>query len=132
MLEIYWGDKKKNQHTVTVQRSIFPLFFYNFVTNFYRFSTTYCSNFSISVCVKHIAKSSEHIALQIALHYSLKYFDGKVYALGVELKHECSFYFFWHWYSILFYAKQYPINSKCIWLSCGQLRYFDVLIQWIT
>ena len=106
LLEIYWGHMKENEHTVTAQRLMFTLFFYNFVTNFYRFSTTYCSNFSLSVCVKHIAISSEHTALQIALHFSLKYFDGKVYVLGVELKHECSFCFFWHWYSIIFNEQQ--------------------------
>ena len=45
--------------------------------------------------------------MQIALPFSMKYFDYKVYVLGVELKHECSFYFLYNWYSILFYAKQY-------------------------
>ena len=35
--------------------------------------------------------------LQIVLYFSLKYFDCKVYVFGVELKHQCSFYFFYHY-----------------------------------
>ena len=50
----------------------------------------------MSLCVKHIPVSSDYIALQIALHFSLKYFDCKFYVFGVELKHECSFYFLYH------------------------------------
>ena len=87
---------KENEHTVTVERLMFALFFFNFVTDFYYFSTTYCSNLAMSLCVKHILVSSDYIALQIALHFSLKYFDCKFYVFGVELKHECSFYFLYH------------------------------------
>ena len=89
-----------------MQRLMFILFFFNFVTNFYCFPTTYCSNLAMSLCVKYIPISYEYIALQIALHLSLKYFDCKFYIVGVELKHECSFYFFYHWYS-MFYAEHY-------------------------
>ena len=46
--------------------------------------------------------------MQIVLHFSLKYIDFKVYVLGVEPKHECSFYFFYHRYS-MFYAKHYHL-----------------------
>ena len=49
----------------------------------------------MSLYGKHIPINWEYIALQIALRFSLKYFDCKVYVLGVELKHECSFYFFY-------------------------------------
>ena len=45
------------------------------------------------LCKKHIP-FQEYIALQIALHLSLKNFDCKFYVFGVELKHECSSYFF--------------------------------------
>ena len=86
---------EQNEHTATVQRLIFTLFFCSFVTNFYSFCITYYSNFAVSLCVKPISISPEYTALQIALNFSLKYFDCKVYVLGVELKHECSFCFFY-------------------------------------
>ena len=106
--KLYWGHIKENKHAVTVQRLMFTLFFFNFVTNFYCFSITYCSNLAMSLCVKHIPIISEYIALQIALHLSLKYFNCKFYVFGVELKHKCSFYFFYHWYS-MFYDKHYHL-----------------------
>ena len=65
----------------------------------------------------------DYIALQIALHSSLKYFDCKVYVLGVELKHECSIYFSTInavWYSIMFNVKQYHLvyyNEQQIYLA---------------
>ena len=65
----------------------------------------------------------DYIALQIALHSSLKYFDCKVYVLGVELKHECSIYFSTTdtvWYSIMFNVKQYHLvyyNEEQIYLA---------------
>ena len=54
------------------------------------------------------SNNQDYIALQIALHITLKYFDCKFYVFGVELKHECSFYFFYHWYS-MFYDKYYHL-----------------------
>ena len=91
--KLYWGHMKENEHTATVQRFMLTFFFFNFVTNVYCFSTTYCSNLAMCLCKKHIP-FQEYIALQIALHLSLKNFDCKLYVFGVELKHECSFFFF--------------------------------------
>ena len=58
--------------------------------------------------------------MQIVLHFSLKYFDCKVYVLAVELTHECRFYFFYHWYS-MFYVKHYHLlvyfNEQQIYLA---------------
>ena len=84
---------KENEHTVTAQRLMFTLFFFDIVTKFHCFSETYCSNLAMSLCVKHIAMCEEYIALQIPLHSRLKYFDCKVYVLAVELKLECSMFF---------------------------------------
>ena len=94
------------------------LFFFNFVTYVYSFSTTYCSNLAMSLCKKHIP-FQEYIALQIGLHLSLKNFDCKFYVFGVELKHECSFYFFYNWYSF-FYDKHYHLvyyNEQQMYLA---------------
>ena len=58
--------------------------------------------------MKHVPKIEEQIELRILLHFSLKYFDCKFYVLRVELKHEYSFHFFYHLYS-MFYVKQYHL-----------------------
>ena len=52
--KLYRGHMKENEYTVTVQRLMFTLFFFNFV-NFYCFSTTYFSNLAMS-CVTHSNK----------------------------------------------------------------------------
>ena len=76
---------------------MFTLFFFNFVTSFYYFYETYCSNPAMFLCVKHIPISSEYLTLQVALHSSLKHFDCKAYVVvGTELKHESSVYALYH------------------------------------
>ena len=67
--KLYWGHMKKNEHTVTVQRLMFTLFFFNFVTDFYCFPTTYCSNLAMFLCMKHIPIVK--IILHCKLHYIL-------------------------------------------------------------
>ena len=71
--------------------------------------------------------------MQIVLHFILKYFDCNVYVPGVELKHDCSSHFFYHWYS-MFYAKHYHLlvyfNEQQIYLATlGLVWYFNVLIH---
>ena len=89
------------------------MFFFNFVTDFYCFSTSYYSNLAMPLFVKHtqIVKNILHRKLPYISVW--KHFDCKFYVFGNELKYECSFFFF---LSLI----QYVLCEK-LWIS---------LLQW--
>ena len=114
--KLYWGHMKENEHTVTAQRLMFTLFFFNFVTNFQFFHHLLVKPYNVFLCKTHSNKLGIYSIANCKLHYILVW----------NILNLCLCIWSWTetWVQFLFFLS---LIQYALW----QTLLFN-LLQWIT